>query len=64
MPKLEESTIVENGKVMGYVLTEKVGSKCFFPICSVEEWEEMDDSEAKEAGLEALWNSGMVEWGY
>lgn len=64
MPKIDEGTIVEDGMVLGYVYTWMVGSKCTFTIASVEEWEGMSDKEAEEAAMEALFCSGMMEWGY
>lgn len=64
MPKITEKTKVENGMVIGYVRTDKVGSTCTFAICPVDEWEEMDDKEAEQCALDALYESGMMEWGY
>jgi len=63
MPKITNET-VEEGQVMGYVRTDMVGSKCTFPICSVEEWEAMSDSIAKEFAKDAMHESGLMEWGY
>jgi len=64
MAKIEEWTKVEDGTVMGYVRTNKVGSDCEFEICSIEEWKELTEEEAEKLALDALWESGMIEWGY
>jgi len=62
MPKLEEHTVVEDGDVMGYVRTNMVGSKVYFPICPVEEWEEMSEEEAEEAAKDVMFDH--ICWGY
>lgn len=64
MPKIAENTKVENGVVMGYVQTNMVGSKSWFEICPLEEWEELTEEDAEALALEAMWESGKVEWGY
>lgn len=64
MPKLNEWTTIEEGCVMGYVETNRVGSRCEFQICPVDEWLEMSEEEAEQVALEALWESGQIEWGY
>lgn len=55
---------IEDGEVIGFVSTDKVGSHCEFTICSVEEAEEMDNDEFEQCAQEAMWGSGMMEWGY
>lgn len=60
--KIEEHTVIEGGEVMGYVMTDMVGSKVTFPICSVEEWEDMDAEQAEMYAQEAIFN--CIEWGY
>jgi len=64
MPKITDSTTIEDGQVMGYVRTYTVGSECTFTICSVEDWEEMTDEEAEVVALDALYGSGAMEWDY
>lgn len=64
MPKINEQTTVEDGSVMGYVRTHVHGSTCTFEICSIEEWEEMTEKEAEEAALQAMFESGEMEWWY
>jgi len=64
MPKMTEYTVIEEGFVMGYVSTNMHGSKCTFPICSVEDWEELSEEEAEAFANDALHESGMLEWGY
>ena len=49
---------------MGHVRTDKVGSKCYFVIATVEEWEDMDDEEAEQVARDAMYESGLMEWGY
>ncbi len=43
---------------MGTVSTNKVGSECTFPVCTVEEYDKMTDDEALKALEEAMWESG------
>lgn len=64
MPEITKDTTVREGTVYGHVRTMMVGSKMEFPICTVEEWKEMDADEAEQAAREAMWESGNVEWGY
>ena len=47
------------------VSTNKVGSECYdeFDIDDAE-WNEMTEQEQADFCLEALWNSGMVDWTY
>ena len=47
---------------MGYVRTNMVGSKEYFPICPVEEWEEMSEEEAEEAAKDVMFDH--ICWGY
>jgi hypothetical protein len=63
MASLENRTI-EDGWVMGYVNTNLVGSRCEFQICEVSEWEELTEEEAGDSAREAMYESGMLEWGY
>ena len=62
--KIEAHTIVEDDTVMGKVSTNIIGSECTFPICSVEEWEELSEEEAEKLAMECLWESGMIDWSY
>lgn len=55
---------IEYGCVMGRVSTDLVGSECEFEICALEDAEEMTDEELEEVALCALYESGMMEWGY
>jgi hypothetical protein len=64
MPQITESTIIEDGDVMGTVKTNRVGSECKFSICSVEEWEELSDEEAQKLATQALFESGQIEYWY
>jgi len=64
MPKITENTVVEGGYVIGYVKANWIGSKCEFTICDVETWEGLSDKEADEVAMNALHESGMMEWGY
>lgn len=66
MPKITENSglTIEDGNVMGYVRTDKVGSKVTFIICTVEEWEDLPESECEKVAREALYESGVMEWGY
>lgn len=64
MPKIQEDTKIENGYVMGHVSTDIVGSRCEFEICRVEEWEELTAEDAEKVAQEALFGSGLMEWGY
>ncbi len=64
MPEITEKSHVEEGTIFGYVSTDIVGSQCEFPICSVEEWVEMSVEDAEKAAKEALYESGVMEWGY
>ena len=64
MPKITEQQYVSEGVVWGFVETNKVGSLCRFAICSVEEWEELDYEDAEQVAKEALYESGVFEWGY
>ena len=52
---------VEDGMVVGAVHTNKVGSKCEFHICEVEEWEAMSEEAQTEALLDAANESGVFE---
>ena len=49
---------IENGWVMGTVSTNKVGSDCTFPVCTVEDYKEMTEDQALKALEDALWESG------
>lgn len=62
--KIEEHTKIEGGYVMGFVQTNMVGSKVWFQICTVEEWEDATEEEAEEMAKEALFGSGAMEWSY
>ena len=63
MPKITNEKI-EDGFVIGYASTQKVGSECTFEICSVEEWEELSEEEAEKLAQEAMYESGVMDWGY
>lgn len=64
MAEITEDMKIENGYVVGYVRTDKVGSECEFIICSVEEWKEMTDDKAHETARDSMYESGMMEWGW
>lgn len=51
---------IEDGWVMGTVSTNKVGSECTFPVCTVEEYEKMTEEESLKALEEAMWESGYL----
>lgn len=55
-------------KFKGTVSTDKVGSECEFEF-EVDEDDLPEDAEERKAtiheiGLEALWESGVLDWGY
>ena len=52
---------VENGMVIGSVSTRKVGSKCEFGICEVEEWSELTEKEQDKLAIEAMLDSGVLD---
>lgn len=64
MPKLKPENKTEDGMVLGYVETDKQGSRCFFEICTIEEWEILSEEEAEKSAREALHESGVFSWGY
>jgi len=64
MPQITENTQIEDGYIMGTVRTNTVGSECTFPICSVEEWEQLTQEEAHEMALDMLFESGQMEFWY
>lgn len=39
-------------------------SECEFVICSVEIWKEMTEEQAEKYARDALFESGMMEWGW
>ncbi len=46
-----------------FVATDRVGSKCeYVAEIDDEDLEDMSDDEKDEVLLEALWDSGMVDW--
>ena len=45
----------------GEVGTDKVGSKCQFEICSLEDWESMTEEEQNKELLQAMWDSGIID---
>lgn len=55
---------VEDGYVYGYVETCYVGSRAQFEICELDEAEDMTDEEFDLLAKEALYESGMMDWGY
>lgn len=55
-----EDLRIEEGWVMGEVSTNKHGSKCTFPVCTVEEYEEMTEEELLKRLEETMWESGYV----
>ena len=64
MAELKPNTIVKDGTVYGTVSTNKVGSECEFPICSLEDWYDMTDFEVDDVALEAMWESGKIHLSY
>ena len=62
--KITDETEIDEGMVMGFVKTDVVGSRCHFAICSVDEWEDMSEEEAEKAVTIALYESGVMEYGY
>lgn len=64
MAEITEDMKIKDGQVIGYVRTDNVGSKCEFVICSVDDWKGMTDDEAHEAARDAMYESGMMEWGW
>lgn len=60
MASIEGLKIID-GDVYGAVSTNKVGSRCIFPVCSVEEWEELSDEASQKMLLDAAFESGQVE---
>lgn len=53
-----------DGEIYGYVRTDKMDSECEFVICSVEIWKEMTEEQAEKYARDALFESGMMEWGW
>lgn len=48
-----------------YARTDRVGSKCETVVAvDDDEWNDMDAMERERYMLDALWQSGMIEWGY
>lgn len=51
--------------IRGWVCTDRVGSKCEFEEeFDREDWVNMDIDARDEVMREAMWDSGMIEWGY
>ena len=55
-----EDLTIEEGWVMGEVSTNKHGSECTFPVCTIEEYEKMTEDELLKRLEEAMWESGYV----
>ena len=60
MAKKMKNLTIEDGWVMGTVSTNKHGSECTFPVCTVEEYEKMTEEESLKALEEAMWENGCL----
>lgn len=56
-----ENRKIENGWIIGTVRTDKVGSECDFEVCTVEEWEELEEKDTGKIVIEALNESGILD---
>jgi hypothetical protein len=63
MPKITKNQIVRNGYVYGTLLT-KTGYYMEFKVCPVEQWEELDEEDARELTTEVMWNAGIIQVKY
>ncbi len=52
---------IEGGLVMGAMSTNKSGSECVFPVCTVENYKTMTDEELDKALVEAMWWSEQLK---
>lgn len=58
MPEIDDFITVEDGWVMGNIATNKVGSDCKFPVCTVHEYENMTEEQAVTILVDTIWESG------
>ena len=56
--------LVEDGDVMGSVRTNMVGSDCTFAVIAVDQLEHYSTDEVDTILNEALWESGMIDYGF
>ena len=55
----------ETVTIVGWVRTNKVGSKCEFEVEYLrDEWDSLTDVEREQEMLDAMWDSGQMEWSY
>ena len=56
-----EDLKIEDGQVLGIVKTNTVGSECEFFVCSVQEYNAMNEDQRNKALVQAMWESGYVD---
>lgn len=61
MPKITKNTKIRDGFVVGSVRTKNIGSEVEFYICSVEDWEGLNEEEANKLAIDKMWECEVIE---
>lgn len=59
-----ENHKIKDGMLIGTISLGLAHCKVTFEICSVAEWKTLSKDEAEKMAIDALWESGKIDWWY